>query len=219
MTESNSISEINDTAEKNNQNLILIIKSTIPPGTTEKLNFKYKNVDIIFNPEFLTEANFIEDFKNQNRIILGGIEPSTTFVEQFYSKMFPKAKIIKTESTYAEMVKYFTNTFLASKVSFANEMKLICDKLNIDYDKVIEYAVYDKRLGATHLSAPGPDGKLGFGGSCFPKDINALISVASKLGVDPEILKSVWNTNLKVRPQKDWEALKGRAVTDNSSEE
>ena len=215
----NSISEINDIADKNNQNLVLIIKSTVPPGTTDKLNSKYANVDIIFNPEFLTEANFIEDFKNQNRIILGGTESSTIIVEQFYSKIFPKATIIKTESTYAEMVKYFTNTFLASKVSFANEMKLICNKLNIDYDKVIEYAVYDKRLGETHLSVPGPDGKLGFGGSCFPKDINALISVASKLGIDAEILKSVWNTNLKVRPQKDWEALKGRAVTDNSSEE
>jgi len=215
----NTINEIDELVKQCNENMIVVIKSTVPPGTTEGLNAKHKNINIVFNPEFLTEANFIQDFKNQSRIILGGSESATTFVENFYTTIFSKTKIIKTESTDAEMVKYFTNTFLASKVSFANEMKLICDKLNVDYNKVIEYAIYDERLGKTHLSVPGPDGKLGFGGSCFPKDINALISVASKLGIDAEILKSVWNTNLKVRPQKDWEELKGRAVTDSSKKE
>ena len=215
----NTINTVNQVVKKYNKEIVVVIKSTIPPGTTEKLNNKNENIDIIFNPEFLTEANFIEDFKNQNKIILGGPRPATTLVKQFYTKIFPKSKIIKTGSTYAEMVKYFTNTFLASKVSFANEMKLICDQLSIDYDKVVEYAIYDERLGKTHWAVPGPDGKLGFGGSCFPKDINALINVASDLGVDSKVLKSVWDTNLKVRPQKDWEELKGRAVTDNSKEE
>ena len=191
----------------------LIIKSTIPPGTTEKLNEKYENLDIVFNPEFLTEANFIDDFKNQDRIILGGPRPATTKLKQFYINVFPKSTIIKTGSSYAEMVKYLANTFLATKVSFANEMKMICDKLDIDYDKVVEYAIYDDRLGKTHWSVPGPDGKLGFGGSCFPKDINALIHCASELGLDTQLIKSVWNLNLKVRPEKDWEELKGRAVT------
>ncbi|MDC0145572.1 nucleotide sugar dehydrogenase [bacterium] len=200
---------------KDNSNKIIIIKSTVPPGTTENLNNKYQNFNIIFNPEFLTEANFIEDFKNQNRIILGGLKSATSQIYEFYTKIFPKAKIIETDSTYAEMVKYFSNTFLATKVSFANEMKIICDKLDIDYSKVVEYATYDNRLGNSHWSVPGPDGNLGFGGSCFPKDINALISIASKLGVDPILLKSVWKTNLKVRPKKDWENLKGRAVTNN----
>ena len=114
---------------------IVAIKSTIPPGTTNRLNKKCKNVSVIFNPEFLTEANFIDDFKNQNRIIIGGERPSTTKLRQVYSLVFPNAKIVKTGSITAEMVKYFTNTFLATKVSFANEMKLICDELNIDYDK------------------------------------------------------------------------------------
>ena len=102
---------------------------------------------------------------------------------------------------------------LATKVSFSNEIKQICDKLDIDYDKVVEYAIYDDRLGKTHWSVPGPDGKLGFGGSCFPKDINALIHCASELGLDTQLIKSAWNLNLKVRPEKDWEELKGRAVT------
>jgi UDPglucose 6-dehydrogenase len=131
----------------------------------------------------------------------------------FY-KAFPKAHIIKTSSTIAEMVKYMTNTFLATKVSFANEMKMLCDELNIDYDKVVEYATYDERLGKSHWAVPGPDGKFGFGGSCFPKDINALLDLANKLEIDVFTLDGAWETNLKVRPEKDWEDLKGRAVVD-----
>ena len=195
-------------------NRIIAIKSTIPPGTTNRLNKEHEFVSVIFNPEFLTEANFIDDFKNQNRIIIGGERPSTTKLRQVYSLAFPDAKIVKTGSITAEMVKYFTNTFLATKVSFANEMKMICDELKIDYDKVVEYSTYDERLGKSHWAVPGPDGKLGFGGSCFPKDINALIKVADELGLCTEVLSSAWYTNLMVRPEEDWKKLKGRAVVD-----
>ena len=194
---------------------IVIIKSTVTPGTTERLNEKYANCKIVFNPEFLTEANFIEDFKNQDRIIIGGPRPASTKVRQLFYKVFPKAHIIKTSSTIAEMVKYTTNTFLATKVSFANEIKMICDKIDIDYDKVIEYATHDDRLGYSHWSVPGPDGHDGFGGSCFPKDINALLDVCRKLGVPAKTLYGAWETNLKVRPEKDWEELKGRAVVED----
>ena len=193
---------------------IVAIKSTIPPGTTNRLNQKCKNISVIFNPEFLTEANFIEDFKNQNRIIIGGERPSTTKLRQVYSLAFPDAKIVKTGSKTAEMVKYFTNTFLATKVSFANEMKQICDKIDIDYDKVVEYATYDERLGKSHWAVPGPDGKLGFGGSCFPKDINALINFSNEFNLWLHVIKGAWFTNCDVRPEKDWEKLKGRAVSD-----
>ena len=163
-----------------------------------------------------TQANFIEDFKNQNRIILGGPRPATTKVRQFYTKLFPKTKIVKTGSTHAEMVKYFTNTFLATKVSFANEMKMLCDKLNIDYDKVVEYSTYDERLGKSHWAVPGPDGHNGFGGSCFPKDMNELLDLCRELGVSATTLFGAWQTNEKVRPERDWEQLKGRAVTDDT---
>jgi len=207
-------SMLNHSIQPVEKRTIIIIKSTIPPGTTNRLNKKYKNVQIVFNPEFLTEANFIEDFKNQDRIIIGGPRPASTKVRQLFYKAFPKAHIIKTGSMTAEMVKYMTNTFLATKVSFANEMKMICDELNIDYDKVVEYSTYDERLGKSHWSVPGPDGKLGFGGSCFPKDINALISLSKDMRLYLHTLQSVWKTNLKVRPEKDWEELKGRAVTD-----
>ena len=197
------------------ENKIIAIKSTVPPGTTNRLNKENQFVSVIFNPEFLTEANFIEDFRNQSRIIIGGERPSTTKLRQVYSLAFPDAKIVKTGSITAEMVKYFTNTFLATKVSFANEMKMICDHLDIDYDKVVEYSTYDERLGKSHWAVPGPDGKLGFGGSCFPKDINALIKVAEKWDLPVNVLSSAWDTNLLVRPEQDWEELKGRAVVDD----
>ena len=193
---------------------IVVIKSTVPPGTTNRLNRKHKNITVIFNPEFLTEANFVDDFKNQNRIIIGGARPATTTLRQLYSVVFPNTPIVKTGAKTAEMVKYLINTFLATKVSFANEMKQVCDKLDVDYDKVVEYSQYDERLGNSHWAVPGPDGHHGFGGSCFPKDVNALIDVAVNLGVEPKVLKGTWETNLKVRPEKDWENLKGRAVID-----
>tara|TARA_R100000388_G_scaffold94903_1_gene84095 strand:- start:75 stop:926 length:852 start_codon:yes stop_codon:yes gene_type:complete len=200
---------------KNNN--IAIIKSTIPPGTTERLNSQCQNLKVVFSPEFLTEANFIDDFKNQNRVIIGGPRPASTKVKNLFTKAFPGITIIKTGSNTAESVKYFTNCFLAVKVGFANEFKQICDKVNVDFDKVVEYGLYDKRIGSTHFSVPGPDGRLGFGGSCFPKDLNALISIASESGVKPLVLTAAWEKNLEVRPERDWEALKGRAVMEEDN--
>ena len=195
------------------ENLIVINKSTVAPGTTDNLNKKYSNLQIIFNPEFLTERNAVEDFENQDRIILGGPRPATTIVKNIFSKVFPDAHIIKTGSTHSEMIKYFTNAFLATKVSFANEIFDLCSKLNLDYDKVIEYSTLDKRIGNTHLNVPGPDGDLGFGGHCFPKDLAALISLSEKVGSINYVLKSVNTTNNKVRRNRDWEQMKGRAVS------
>ena len=112
------------------------------------------------------------------------------------------------------MVKYFTNCFLATKVSFANEMYQICNGLEIDYDKVIEYTQYDRRIGDTHLEVPGPDGDFGYGGHCFPKDVRALINVAMELDSDitPMMLMATDHKNNSVRKNRDWEQQKGRAV-------
>ena len=195
---------------------IVVLKSTVPPGTTANFNKKFTNIQVVFNPEFLTEANYIEDFKNQNRIIIGGPRPASTVVKNMFRKVFQEVPIIKTGSDTAETVKYFINTFLATKVSFSNEFKQICDKVDVDYDKVVEYALYDERLGRTHFSTPGPDGRSGFGGSCFPKDINALIYFAGELGVKTSVLSGAWEKNLEVRPEKDWEQLKGRAISEDN---
>ena len=110
------------------------------------------------------------------------------------------------------MVKYFLNCFLATKVSFANEMYQICDKLGIDYDKVIEYAKYDDRLGKSHLNVPGPDGDFGYGGHCFPKDVKALIEVAMSYDMNPTMLIATNEKNNEVRKDRDWEKQEGRAV-------
>ena len=170
-------------------------------------------MNLVFNPEFLTEANAVEDFNNQSRIILGGPRPATTELRRLYSKVFPKAHIIKTDSTHAEMVKYLTNSFLATKVSFANEIYQICDKLKVDYDKVVEYATLDDRLGKSHWQVPGHDGDFGFGGHCLPKDLSALIFLAMNLNTDTNVLNAVEETNDIVRKNRDWEQMKGRAVT------
>ena len=191
---------------------MIVLKSTVSPGTTEKWNTEFSFLQIVFNPEFLTEANAVSDFENQNRIILGGPRPQTTKLKQIYSKVFPKAHIIKTNSTHAEMVKYLTNSFLATKVSFANEIYQICEKLKVDYDKVVEYATLDDRLGKTHWQVPGPDGDFGFGGHCLPKDLSALIHIAMKLDVDINVLNAVEEANDVVRKNRDWENMKGRAV-------
>jgi len=212
----NTLSELNlfeeEIYKKTYKPKIIIVKSTIPPGTTEKWNKKFTHIQIVFNPEFLTEANSIEDYKNQNRIIIGGPRPSTTKVKGIFAKAFPKVPIIKTGSTTAEMVKYFANCFLATKVSFANEMYQICEGLDIDYDKVTEYAKYDERIGNTHLNVPGPDGDFGYGGHCFPKDVKALISLAHGLNISPKMLVATDEKNNSVRTNRDWEKQEGRAV-------
>ena len=190
----------------------IVIKSTVSPGTTARWNSLYDSLNLVFNPEFLTEVNAVEDFNNQNRIILGGPRPATTELRRMYSKVFPKAHIIKTDSTHAEMVKYLTNSFLATKVSFANEIYQICDKLKIDYDKVVEYATLDDRLGKSHWNVPGPDGDFGFGGHCLPKDLSALIFLAMNLDTETNVLNAVEETNDVVRKNRDWEQMKGRAV-------
>jgi len=200
---------------------IVVIRSTVSPGTTERLGSMFKCLNIVFNPEFLTEANAIEDFKNQNRIILGGRIEATAEVSKVYKLAFPNVPVYECNSVCAEMVKYVCNCFLATKVSFANEIYQICKKINADYDKVVGLASLDPRLGTSHWKVPGPMpadngiGELlfGFGGSCFVKDINALIYFSKEIGIDPKVMLGVWDKNLEVRPEKDWENLKGRAIT------
>lgn len=206
---------------------IAVVKSTVPPGSVEMWNRKFSETGlrVVFNPEFLTEANALDDMRNQNRIILGGPRPWINKVKQVFEAAFPNVPIIKTSSTTAEMVKYVTNVHLAVKVALANEFYQICTALdnvgaNIDYDKVVEYATLDKRLGNSHWKVPGPmpaddtgEPAFGFGGSCFCKDINALISIAKTLGVDPKVMNGAWQKNMEVRPQRDWEKLVGRAIS------
>ncbi len=193
---------------------IFILKSTVVPGTTEKIQEKYPDLNIIFNPEFLTEKSARLDFINQDRVILGGDKINTSRVSKLFEERFKYCHIIQTDYKTAEMIKYFCNVFFSVKVSFANEMKMLCDAVGADWKLALEGFVADGRVGDSHLNVPGPDGKMGFGGSCFPKDINAFMSFAKNVGVDVNTVKGAWKTNLNVRPERDWENLKGRAVTE-----
>jgi len=197
----------------NRKDNIILIRSTIIPGTTTKLCDKFKKLNIVFNPEFLTERSAKFDFINQSRFILGGERKNTSRVAELFKWRFGSSvPCIETNFETSEMIKYMNNCFFATKVSFMNEMKQIADKANIDWGVAVEGFVRDGRIGHSHLTVPGPDGKGGFGGSCFPKDIQAMINFGNQLDLNMNTLKGVWDTNLEVRPERDWEKLKGRAI-------
>lgn len=169
-----------------NKNKVVVIKSTVPPGTTKRLS-KETGMAICFNPEFLTEANYILDFKYQPLIVIGADQEGLYNIVydlyyEFNLKVKSKGQIVSAKTDEAEMFKYLANCFLATKVTFLNEMYRLCCTVGINYNAVADIAKLDRRLGHTHWRVPGPDGKFGFGGSCFPKDMNALANYADGVG-------------------------------------
>lgn len=218
------VEEVLDELSKCPGKRIAVVKSTVPPGTTAKWNKKYEETGlrVVFNPEFLTEANALDDMRQQNRIILGGPRPHINKVKQLFQTAFPSVPIIKTNSTTAEMVKYFTNIQLAARVVLSCELAQVCEKLDeqgldIDYDKVQEYACYDKRLGGSHMNVPGSDGIAGARGHCFPKDLAALVFLSKKMNITPNLMEAIQQKNLAIVPHehRDWEQMLGRAISKN----
>ena len=190
----------------------VVIKSTVTPGTTERLASD-NNMVIGFNPEFLTEANYIADFRNQPLIVLGVDDQGLgTVLAQIYYEFNAKvdnvAHVIQRTTKEAELFKYLANSFLATKVIFANEFKKLCDNINVEYGRVAEVAILDKRLGHTHWRVPGPDGKMGFGGSCFPKDTSALINYADNYGSTLWLLTEATYINDELRHGYSFEKFK-----------
>jgi len=214
----NALHSINNAKSVDVSGSVVLLRSTVTPGTTRRLSSMFPDIEMVFNPEFLTERSAHFDFINQARIILGGTSGDSVgvrLVADLFRRRFGNTiSILQTNFESAELVKYMTNTFFATKVSFLNEMKRLSDSSNAIWDDVVEGFVRDGRVGHSHMNIPGPDGKLGFGGSCFPKDIQALISYGESRGVSMNVLKGAWETNLEVRPERDWEQLKGRAVVD-----
>tara|TARA_B100000427_G_scaffold321828_1_gene322972 strand:+ start:1964 stop:2806 length:843 start_codon:yes stop_codon:yes gene_type:complete len=188
---------------------IFIVKSTVIPGTMEGLIERYPQLNIIHSPEFLTERSARLDFINASRVILGGEPELTNKVEGLFRERFPFVKIIQTDVGTAQFIKYMANCFFATKVSFMNEMRQAANKLSVDWNQVMNGFVSDGRIGNSHLDVPGHDGSLGFGGKCFPKDINAFINLFESIGIDPTVMKAAWDKNLEVRQNHDWEKIKG----------
>tara|TARA_Y100000593_G_scaffold11444_1_gene20507 strand:- start:50131 stop:50994 length:864 start_codon:yes stop_codon:yes gene_type:complete len=191
---------------------IFVVKSTVIPGTVERYIDKYPELNIVFSPEFLTERAARFDFINSSRVILGGTKELTERVEMAMRTRFPYVRIIHTDVTTAQFIKYMANCFFATKVSFMNEMRQGADKLNVNWQDAMLGFITDGRIGNSHIDVPGHDGSLGFGGKCFPKDLNAFIEMFHENEVEPTVMKAVWNKNLEVRDDLDWTKIEG-AVT------
>ena len=210
---SQDLSYVENSFEKATCEPVYILKSTVLPGTTEMLSKKYSNIKIIFSPEFLTERTAKLDMLTQSRIILGGKLWLTKKTKILFNQRFKTKNIIETDSKTAELIKYMNNTFFATKVSIMNEFKLLCKKIGANWEEALEGFVSDGRIGDSHLNVPGHDGKLGYGGTCFPKDVNALLHFSKKYNIELNTIKGGWKTNLELRTEKEWEENEGRSVS------
>ena len=178
-----------------------VIKSTVPIGTTKKYTERH---NVIHNPEFLTARNAIEDYANAQRNIVGGDEELCIDFIRFFEQCFPEIPSIITSSDESEAIKYFSNTFLAYKVAYFNKIYDLCQVVGMDYDLVCEGVTADSRIGKSHTKVPGIDNDRGFGGTCFPKDINSLIKQMESHNVNADMLKEVWKYNEQIRKVIDW---------------
>lgn len=195
----------NTDEQSSSSSKIVVIKSTVTPGTTASLQKKYPKTQFAFNPEFLTEANFLEDFLNADRTVIGASNDLVSRrVAVIFRQRFPKTKIYQTDPTTAEAVKYFANSFLSLKVTFANFFYDYCQKIGIKYEEVKKMAAFDKRITDAHLEVTT---MRGFGGKCFPKDLVALMGEFKKVGVDVELLETMWKYNKRIRKVHDWEEI------------
>ncbi len=188
---------MHETCEKlveNNYKGLVVIKSTVEPETTKIFSEKY-NLKFIHNPEFLTAATAFEDFHNQKHIVLGKDQNITDndmkILVEFYKKSYPDAEISICTSTESESMKSFVNCFYAAKVQFFNELFLLCKSMNCDYDTVKDLMLKNKWINPMHTNVPGPDGKLSYGGYCFPKDTNALLQFMKTKNTNHKVLSAV----------------------------
>lgn len=181
----------------------VLLKSTVPPGTTAALARQWPRLPIAFIPEFLRERHHLEDAVKPSRLVLGWSssisERHQACVRALYDRRFPHTPRVELDATEAELLKYASNALFGVKVSFANEMAELAGRLGVSWECVRQALVLDPRVGDGHLSVPGPDGQLGFGGSCLPKDMAALLAVASTLGLDLDVVAAAVRANQRRR--------------------
>jgi UDPglucose 6-dehydrogenase len=194
---------------------ILIIKSTLMPGTTRLLANSFLRHSFVFNPEFLTARAAKIDFLNQTRIILGGWTQDLNKVEEMYRTRFTHTPIFKTTYEAAELVKYMCNCFFATKIAFLNEFYDMAKVTGVPYEDLRDMFLSDFRIGNSHTDVPGHDGDRGYGGACFPKDMNAIIHWAEDNGFFADMCRAAEKVNKRVRENKDWEDIKGATSKNN----
>ena len=200
-----------DISEKNEDPLgkerTFIIKSTVPIGTTKKLVEKYPLLWIVHNPEFLTARNAVSDLAEADRTVIGGDPNLTGRVAKLYWGYVywnQEPEIIQTTSDESEAIKYFSNTFLAYKVAYFNKVYDVCEKLGMDYKNLRKGITTDPRIGESHTQVPDIDNDRGFGGTCFPKDLNSLIHQMESHDINADMLTEVWLYNESIRKVIDW---------------
>jgi len=173
---------------------LVVIKSTILPGTCRNLAAQHPALKIINNPEFLTARTAVEDFENQKQVVLGLTEncqlADQTHIQIFYQIYFPQAKISITSSGHSEAMKLFCNSFYAQKVQIFNEFYLLSQKLELDYPTIVELMLNNGWINPQHTTVPGPDGKLSYGGGCFVKDTQALLGQMTRLQTPHQVLSA-----------------------------
>ena len=197
------LEEIAGRLSRENYQGITVIKSTVTTGYSETLNGQHPKLKIIHNPEFLTARTANEDFHNQNHIVLGKTsfcqDSDLQLVYDFYHKYYPKAEISKTSSGVSESMKSFCNTFYSVKIAFFNELYMYCQAKQVDYQETKQLMLKNGWINPMHMKVPGPDGKLGFGGACFPKDTSALLEDMKREGSPNKVLDAVVNENKEIR--------------------
>ena len=185
---------------ENNYKGLVVIKSTVEPETTKIFSEKY-NLKFIHNPEFLTAATAFEDFHNQKHIVLGkgpNVDNIDNLID-FYKKGYPDAEFSICTSTERESMKSFVNCFYAAKVQFFNELYLLCNSMGCNYNVIRDLMLKNKWINPMHTDVPGPDGKLSYGGYCFPKDTNALLQFMKTKNTAHEVLQAVVDERNKMR--------------------
>lgn len=187
---------------------IAIVKSTALPGTTAKYQKLYPKVNFAMNPEFLTQNNAEYDFLHPTRTVIGASNKKVgERIKALYETILPKSQpYYLVDTTQAEIIKYMSNLILASKVLLANEFYDLTKKIGVDYKPIKVAVEADPRIG-THLGVPGPDGDRGFGGACFPKDMIGILGFAKEKKVDMSALSGIWDKNIKIRKNRDWEHM------------
>jgi len=188
--------------ENNNYKGLVVIKSTVEPLTTIGLEKQFSKLHFLHNPEFLTAVTAYEDFHNQKHIVLGncnGTQEQVEKINNLYKQFYPKAEISNCSSIESESMKIFCNTFYAVKVQFFNELFFLCQRNKCDYDTIVSLMLKNNWINPMHTTVPGPDGKLSYGGYCFPKDTNALLQHMKNQNVPCEILQSCINERNSMR--------------------
>ncbi|OGL75000.1 hypothetical protein A3C96_00055 [Candidatus Uhrbacteria bacterium RIFCSPHIGHO2_02_FULL_60_10] len=180
----------------------VVIKSTVLPGSTDRLQARWPQHRLLFNPEFLREKTADQDVREPDRQILGVTEQSAAVAEVVMAVLPPAPYTRVMPAKAAELVKYFGNCFLSVKVIFAEQISDLAAKLGVDYDTVRDAAAADPRIGPSHLKV-GADGYRGYGGHCFPKDVRALVQLGERLGAEQTLLKTCETINAQLTGGND----------------